>query len=325
LAVAAVRQCSSAALVRFFAVRLMIIPVLPPPTAVYWRTLPLIVVGWLVACLTLTASMGGPETQLVLGLILGTVFQQAILAAAWAAIGPGKLLFRLPVSFVWACAMGAALALPIAAREHDPSVIVLVLTTAGFWFFGQIPVWLLVALFGVRLHYQAAAVADDAKQRQFGIAQLMIFTTFVAALLGLGRWLIAVGWLPKFQSEVVLLLSLMLCAQVLIGLPLLFGALLKRRVLAGCVLGAFFGAVVTAIEMPLAYKIVQGPAPDGSILIWLNIVSGIWVLLFAAVVRGSGYQFGPPEVETGIQYLEPNQPIFAKVSESAPLLYIDDS
>lgn len=304
----------------------MIIPVLPPPTAVYWRTLPLIVVGWLIACLTLTASMDGPETQFVLGLILGTTFQQAILAAAWAAIGPGKLLFRLPVSFAWACAMGAALALPIAAREHDPAVIVLVLTTAGFWFFGQIPVWLLVALFGVRLHYKAAPVtADDAKQRQFGIAQLMIFTTFVAALLGLGRWLIAVGWLPKFQSEVVLLLSLMLCAQILIGLPLLFGALLKRRVLAGCVFGALFGAVVTAFELPLAYKIVQGAPGDGSVLIWLNIVSGIWVLLFGAVVRGSGYQFGPPEVETGIHYLEPNQPTFAKVSETDPLLYIDDS
>ncbi len=305
----------------------MIIPVVPVPTAVYWRVMPLIVAGWLLVAFSVLASLPGGDGQFVLGLVFGTAFQHSLLAAAWAALGPGKLLFRLPMSLVWACLMGAAITLPLAVREKDPHTFVFVLTTAGFWCVGQVPIWLAVALFGLQLRHQGSAVAaNDSKQRQFGIGQLMIFTAFVAVLLGIGRLLIAHGWLPKFEQEVVLLLALLLCAQVLISLPLLFGALLKSRVVAACISGTVFGIIVTSFEMSLAEKIIF-PSPTGEswILTWINFVGALWVLLFAAVVRFSGYQFGAPEEEPGIQYLEPEKPARAGYRRPESVLYIDDS
>jgi hypothetical protein len=309
----------------------MIIPYFPSPTAIYWRVLSLIVVGWLFTVVTVAATLRNSDPPFLIGVVIGTVFQQSLLASAWAALGPGPWLWRVPLSLSWACLMGASLALPLyVANDSEPWAIMYVLTMAGFWLVGVLPVWLVAALFRLRLRHQGLAEPiDETKEHQFGIAQLMIFTAFVAVVLGIGRLLAASGWLPGIDWQLVRILALLLGAQILIELPLLFGALLKRVPLLACLLGIVFGIGVTAVEIPFVVQVMRiTPTPSQHemwLIIGLNVTSASWVLIFAAVARHSGYQFGAPEVEPGIQYLEPKKPARAGYRRPESVLYIDDS
>lgn len=263
-----------------------------PPEAIYWNGAVLVALGWLL----IGGAVGffSDETPFMLGLVVATMFQQTVLAAAWSALGPGKLLWRLPFSLGWACLMGSALALPLAIFEKVDGTIMFVITTAGFWFAGQIPIWLVSLIFGLRLRHQGYPPdAADAKSRQFGIGQLMTFTGFVALLLGAGRLVVASGWFYTPGRTDILLLGLLLATQLLITLPLLFGALLPKWSIPAMVVGLLFVIAVTYVEYPLASRIVGSSGSEEFwTLIWLNFFSVIWVLIFAAVIRASSYHFG---------------------------------
>lgn len=297
----------------------MIIKPLPPPDTVYWRALPLIFAGWLLIAIPVAMTMNGPgPPQVVLGLIIGTMFQQTLIAAGWAALGPGKLLWRLALSLAWACSMGAALAIPVFSLEGDASTVMFVVTMAGFWLVGQLPIWLAAMSFGLRLRYQGldastqALAVNDHKERQFGIGQLMAFTGLVAVILGIGRLIVASGLVPQTNRQMLSVLALMLCTQISIALPLLLAMFLRKRAIQASLLGVLFVVIVTIIELPVARQIFGVPSrmmAELAILIWINVFSLLWVIAFAVTVRNSGYQFGVPQPDEGIQYLDPVKPL----------------
>lgn len=263
---------------------------LSPPRAIYWRLSLLI----LMVCLsTFFLAPAPPRTFLelvMIGALFGTAFQQAMLAATWSVLGPGRLRWRVPASFGWACLVGIVCGLAIGRRSgnYDPC-FTFTLLNAVLWLGAQLPLWGAARLFALRLWHQGEVIPEGASRWQFGIRQLMIITAVIAVLLGIGRAILLAGWFKSNHPDVAIFTGLGV-SQVLQGLPLILACLLPRWAVLGVVSSLLFIAGLTVAEIYLFKAIMPSP-----LLIPLNGISAIWVLIFAAVVRASGYHLGAPQ------------------------------
>src|SRR5438067_2465544 len=132
-----------------------------------------VVLGWLLIGLV---PAGGPEMPdwlgfLTVGLVLGTIFGQVSLAAAWCAIGPGALVRRLPLSAAWLAAIVISL-----GSNSDGLAFFLVFgaTVVLQWLVAQSPMWFLTIRYGLRVVHFFFQAEDGIRDHQFGIREVMV-------------------------------------------------------------------------------------------------------------------------------------------------------
>jgi hypothetical protein len=229
------------------------------------------------------------------GYLLGSLYAHATLAASWAALGPGRLRWRLPASLAWIFLLGGALAINIGSNGDGEAVIVIGLSFLAQWIILQAPLWGLKAGLQAQLSYvgDAPSAVDD-RPWQFGIRQLLIVTTIVGVVFGVGR--VAIGTLlARFSTlgdgEPIIFLFLA-CSAIVFSLPLLVAALLERWTLLGVALALAMISVGTLCEAPLLQTIRNNTPPFRPNLWDLVAVNGftsLLILLVAGTVRFNGY------------------------------------
>jgi hypothetical protein len=271
--------------------------VIPRRYWVYLWVTPLVCAG-LAAMALLDPDPGGNALECVgIGYFLGTMFGQATLAAAWAAFGPAPLLWRVPLSLGWIGLLVMALALNIGLhRGPGEAALVIGLCLLGQWLLVQIPLWCLALGYGLHLrHVQAAGRASNPRDRQFGIRQLMILTTVVGVLLGLGR--LAVSHLAPYitpgldrESPIFIFLGV---AAIVVTLPLILAALLPRLAVPAVLVVLVVAGLMTAWEIPLLGMFHRGPGPNTGHVMTINAFTAAWILAIVVAVRLCGYRLGP--------------------------------
>ncbi len=249
--------------------------------AVYFRTIPLILVG-----LVLPGFLDeyNDVTQ-----AYGTMAGQAMAAAAWLALGPASLVWRLPVSISWPLLSYFVSREFIRqgefAGEHDLGLFLIVLWIATFLLVG----WLQWAT-GWRLRFAAStAPAEQRLDWQFTTRELLVITAVVAGLLGVGRQV-----LPEFLRTTWLsgtwgYWTFWLVSQLSFGVPLLCVALRPQSRWKVIAVGLLLASLVALIVdrycgnwFPFWHL--------GHVAFPPTIVSVIWVTLFGIAIRTSGYQ-----------------------------------
>lgn len=261
----------------------------PPPVTSLRLVAPAaaIVVGTL--ALLVFDPRGGPgENYLNIGYLLGTMFGHATLAAAWTAFGPGRFLWRMPLSLIW---LGLV---AVFVNVHGPGrdLLMFLACTLGPWALLQVPFGLLEFIYGVRL-LQPADDPASAQPMQFGIRQFMIFTAIVSVVLGIGR--IAVIYLPRFTGAGgdEFIFAFLAIAAFLMTLPLILAALLPRYALPSVLVVLALIGVGTLAELPLLNALgTRGGGPDLFHFIWINVFTVAWILGIAGLLRWSGYRLG---------------------------------
>ena len=233
---------------------------------------------------------GVPET-IGLGYFFGSLFGHTTLAAAWAAFGPGKLLWRGPLSVAWLLllAVGVQINIVINGGPHNGAVV-LGACMLGLWLLWQLPLWGLALGLRMRLrHADEIEQGFDPRQWQFGIRQLIIITAMVGVTFGVGRMLLtafgdrfAVGG----EGPIILFLA---TATVVLTLLLLLAGLMRRLAIPGVLLALALIAGATWLEFPLMARLMGGAVPRGIGLAAINAVSATVVLIIVAIVRLSGY------------------------------------
>ena len=230
------------------------------------------------------------------GFVLGTVFAQTTLAAAWATLGPGRFILRLVLSIAWIVSIGFAFLLSIRPGPGGKGEYEVALTITAC-LFAQ---WLLVQilLWGLRLGYDVYLSDGEnsvgntgSRTRQFGIRQLMVFTAIVAVLLAIGRVVVPVlaGSFGRDWNELVIF-GAMAIAAVLVTLSLLLAVLLPRYALAITPIVALLIGMSTGLELSLITQLssrVSGPG-FGHVAA-TNIFQAVWIILIAGLMRTSGY------------------------------------
>jgi hypothetical protein len=252
--------------------------------------------GWLLLAALHPSQLPAPIQNAIGGCLLGTLFGQVSLAAGWCALGPLSLMSRLPLAFGWMGALVVALGFNI-AFDGPPGggLMILVIVGAALivqWLLVQLPIWPLVALYGLRICSQGAAAAPNyLRDGQFGIRQLMILTITVALVLGIGR--LALGGLKaddfRGVASGVAIFAFLAISATLISIPLITAALLPRKTLLA--IGAALGLVVltTIVEIPLMRRVGWSPTEYDTV-VWMNVSLSAWILGTLLLLRAGGYR-----------------------------------
>lgn len=242
----------------------------------------------------------GPAAEsfrfIAVGLIFGTLFGQSTLAAAWSALGPLPLIWRLPLSLLWIAALVSAFFVNVVRHSAAAEfIIVLAASLLGQWLIVQTILWGLAVAYGWRLHFQAAAdyrgSAPQPRDRQFGIRQLMIVTAIIGVLLGTGR--IILTNLPpdmdfaRGEAPVVIFLGV---SAILITLPLLVAAFLPKWAVGSCAVLLVIIGAATVWQFPLLALVDPAVPKDVAYLLFaINFSAAAWILAFVAAARLCGY------------------------------------
>jgi hypothetical protein len=258
---------------------------------------PIIALALLLIATVRSERQAKPLDYVTIGLVFGTFFGQATLAAAWTALGPLPLVLRLALSLAWLAASMVALAINFSVngpRGEAEMVVVFGCVAFGQWLLAQAPLWGLAVGYGLRVrHASDTSPALERTERQFGIRQLLIVTAIVAVVLGIGR-AIAIRLASHMTIEwgPLVLISYIAAAGIVMTLPLILAALLPRHAAPASILMLVLIGLGTASELPLLTAL-QVAAPGGGPEVWhfysINGFQCLWVLAVMGGLRQGGY------------------------------------
>jgi hypothetical protein len=272
----------------------------PEHRTVYWRLAALMVAACAVSPVAL--PIGGGNDELTVGIVIGTVFQGAVLAGAWAVLGPSKTTYHLLFACLAAAMFGMSLELGIYFVYSDFEFRFIFFSSL-ICLLALVPFSLSRWLFHVRLRDQAVMPIDDMdaiRSHQFGIRQLMILTAVVGVLLGIGRVLISTDFFEstlRFGKE-FRFFSFLAGSQVIVGVPLVFAVFVPNRwqLVIGATISLLLLVAATVMQASLSLQLMpSGNLSSLMLFTTINLTTSFWVVLFAVVVRSSGFHFGLPQ------------------------------
>jgi hypothetical protein len=259
-----------------------------------------LLLGLGVLLIVVASPLGGQGAveHFMVGVLVGTMFGQAIVAGAWTALGPLGLKWRLPAALVWVGLLAAALDVNLEIHGGPHEVVgVMLVCMFGMWLLVLIPLAVVVRWHGVTIRAAETMVAAaDYRRTQFGIRQLMILTAVIGVTLGVGRvaapllireftggrW----GELPVF--------AFLAAAGVLMMVPLILASLLPRHAAIGCGAALLFIVLMSCLELPMLNATLGargGPQLDH--IVWINSFQTGWILISLGLLRLAGYRLAP--------------------------------
>jgi hypothetical protein len=256
---------------------------------------PLVLVTWLAVAFSEENQQSPLLETIFVGLFWGTMFGHTTLAAAWSAFGPGPLVVRLPLSLVWVAMLPVVIVIQLHDNPGSAGTGMAILIGAcllGQWLFLQLPFWGLAIGLGLRLqHCDDVGQCLPQNQFQFTIRQLVAITGIVGLLFGIGRVV-----LPNFVQSESSIFALLAAAQVVLTLPLVLAALLRRFTIPGISLSLVLIATATVWEMPLL-ALDSRSSVQFSLLVAINVGTALVMLLILAIVRLCGYSLAISRVQ----------------------------
>lgn len=245
----------------------------------------IVTLSWLAIAIIEPDGRGSLE-YIAIGHFFGVMFAHVTLAAAWTALGPGALIWRLPFSIVWVVMVVAALGIHAAFGSiPDNAIMAVGLCLIGQFVALQFPLWLLVVAFRLSLRHNSESKEGVAKQLQFGIWQLMIVTAIAAGLMGVGRLVLAT---ITFEREHPVFIFLVIAAIVQ-SVPLILATLLRRFAIPAVLGILVLTAIATYWEASLFQVLNLGRGPDIGHFVAMNAFTTLFTLIVALTVRLNGF------------------------------------
>jgi len=259
---------------------------------------PLMLLQWIATAVIEPEGGHGKIGYVTIGFFFGTFFGYTTLAAAWAALGPGPLMCRVPLSLVWVALLPVAIAINVAINGGPQrAAFVIGGCLFGQWLIVQLSLWSLAIGYGLRLrHEDDWEETQNRRERQFSIRHLMVITAIVGVILGVGR--ILVSWLGEsfwldHEAPIFIFLAV---AAIALTLPLLLAGLLPRRAVPAVLMVLTLIGFATACELTLWHVIPGGPqgGPEIGHFAGINAFTAATILAGVALLRLNGYGANDP-------------------------------
>lgn len=246
--------------------------------------------------------LNGLPSEYFAMLLAGIGIGQVTLLSAWAVIGPGRLIERMPFTLFlvvgyWYLLMMGNLRTSWGLTFLDAQLLGVLIV--GEFFVLQVAFWFVRAALGWRIErIDAQRQAVDArKQTQFGMGHLMAWTTAAAIVFAVGGRLLPLtegdGVNPEFQEISFYVFFFVASAfNAVFALPAVWGALgAKQGRLAGLLILAIWGLFLSALEGPLL-AVITGAGSDNLFASLACLNAGLLgcVAGTLAVLRPFGYR-----------------------------------
>ncbi len=260
--------------------------------------------AYVVFCAGIVVLWHPPNSQpwsraIAVVVLLGVVLGQSICASIWMSFGTGSPHARTYLGLVWMLLMVAALAGRIA--QLGPTTTVTIAMSAVIIaavlmvqaILTRFLLWTVRVCFGVELTSQTETPHHTGERRQFGIVQLIAFTTMLAIVLavvrGLVQWSAAAGLFTESPLPLYLFIA---TATVLVTLPVAAASLLDRHPIIAMVIAALLVAGVTAMEGPIltVAKLAYGDDLNIWTLAPINVSTSLVVLGYTLGLRFFGFR-----------------------------------
>lgn len=226
------------------------------------------------------------------GVLLGVTFSQVVLFAAWATLGPARLLTRTLTSFLAVMLLALSLVACVYRMGTAESEWMWFGIVMSQWIVVQLPLWVFRVAFAWRLSWPNEEAADRSQSdTQFGIGQLMVWTALVAVSLGVGRLLMpeelhSVGHGPR---EEITIFSVITIFNSLLAWPVVWSCYAPRwwgawlLGAAACVVG------LTLVEI-LTFQTAMGPGRDAEIFWIMNPMQAGLATITLLMMRLAGFR-----------------------------------
>lgn len=233
--------------------------------------------------------------ELLIGYGYASTFAVLMSNVIWSALGAGKYRHRLAFAAMWnlgvVISTFSAMGINGPPTEIGQVLVVFVLFLTAAWLLPQAPLWIMRIFW--RTSFDIPGRALDGKANQFGILHLMGVTGLVALFLGGARAAISIAKVeaPPDSEPFLGFGFLVLCAAVT-SVPLWVAMLIDRYVFAAIVVVLALVIVASYWQQTLLGLLINmrgGPPP--SFFIWQTVFISGWTLIFAYVMRVSGYRF----------------------------------
>lgn len=241
-----------------------------------------------------------------MGIFFGSGFASVSAAATWSALGPFRLVVRLPCALCWTLMTGLLLMYHIITSSGGSShatmeAVVLAAAFLVLWLVVQTPLWIARAIYRFRIDLPLeSASADALPEHQFGIRQLLIVTAIIAAALGAGR-LLVLGIDSRMNQtriegpdwELLVVLGLFLVSNSLVAFMVVTGALLPQRWRLGVGIGIAVAAAISLVESAVLMLFPGGPPGFWHMLAFIGTMNGSqfgWLLVSLLLLRAAGYK-----------------------------------
>ncbi len=232
----------------------------------------------------------GPASSFQMGLLLGIPFAQASLLAAWNSLGWGSLYRRMLTSIVgvivvWMLAFVVENGAMGSLVEVGMGLVEVGMRLACQWVLFQIPLWIARTVYGWRFsNHTTYPTQTSHADLQFGIRDLLAWTTIIAALFGLSRVLIAnlnADWRTVVEFGLFCLWNCHL------SWPVVASAFSRRhRWLYHS--GALVFAIALTMLEPLIFRAAGYSEGTLDFWFWVNGTQCVWLTFTVLTLRWQG-------------------------------------
>jgi len=284
-----------------------------------WTVLVLVLLSFFCADTVLAVIIldlnGGPEDFLtfLFATLLGVCIGQLNLISTWAAIGPGKIVWRLPWTLLLAVLTWYAIVLGCRIAEKDYPIenayAVGVVLLAGI-LVGQLPLWIAGKFFGWQLlGWDRSGLVNQSESTRYGLKHILIGMVMLSLAMAPARAVLPAGQpeVINLNGESLAFVVALAISNLIICLPCIWGAFASSKKQGSfLVIWPAYCAVVTLIEFG-GLVMVLGPPGDSALFVGLvfycmNISQCLTVYLTLLIFKGLGCRL--TRVERGIIWLD---------------------
>lgn len=235
------------------------------------------------------------------GVAFGIGFGLVSLSALWTVFGPFRFFTRVPLALLLVAFAMLALSAFFLANQRMGSQLegpMLVSGAAALQWIGLVVLFVVArAIVGRRLALSEASPLIGNRKAQFGIRQILLWTTGVALFLAVFRIFVpqfiphGVDWsaVSRGSCEFGLLLGF----NLVVTCSITAATLIRRNLILRLTIALFVLLVATWLEYPLFNLVLGGGGADSTIFWWINAAGSLCLAVNLLIVRLSGYRLVP--------------------------------
>ena len=282
-------------------------------------------------CVLLAADLVTPlffdfQSELLVGVFVGICIGQVNLIAAWAALAPGNVLFRLPWSMLLGVLMWYSLVLGHRLQElldslgvvssHSDldmgeTVLLGIILVVGI-IVAQIPLWVAGQVFRWKL--VCGEMPENIHRPQFNLRHLLLGMFLLSLLLGAARVILPTEgrWSLHMDDELWAILGAVILCNLLITVPCIWGSFVPTALMLPLAIAwTAYCAVLTLVEFGVLCLFLGSPGSDTVEIViaflLLNLSQCGTVLGSFLLLRAAGFRFVRLPIARKPSFPDPDQ------------------